>query len=163
MVVNVGIKEEQKEKINSLIQQNKEKYPSINDFVQKGVELLINKEVERMETGLEGVEKSIDEIDVFLGKMLEGELEDKITITNEIAEDINEALNDLKIFKAKLGYENKSRVLILAIGIKDILNELDIDLKREFKDPKSKIPQEYITNLKKLKEDFISSVKKIER
>lgn len=164
MVVNVGIRDDQKEKINWIISAKRESYNSVNEFVQKGVDLLFEKEKSKIETGEDEVEKIFNQIDKFLGRILEDELEDRITITNRIAESIEEVLKTVGTFSTRFGYENKTSSLINAIKLKDLLNKVKENIilsNKEF--PQRPIPQGYIKEIESLKKGFINAIKRIRK
>ncbi len=152
MIINVGIKENQKKQINQIIKESE--FSSANEFVQKAVEEYILKQKKG-----ETIEDATKNIEDFLDKILEEELEDKIAINPEIAGIIKELLEEIGKFKFSSKFESKSSVLIRSIHIKDFLNDLIKEIEKQNKKFEEDMPLEYSNSLKDLKGEFISKVK----
>ncbi len=156
--VNVGIKSDQKEEIDKIINKSEDKYKSINEFVQNAIDQFVLKHRSKEDL------KEVEDVDGILYKLkeivesiLRDELEDKITITTEIAEKIQELLKKIKKFQISFRWDDETQQLISAIRLKDSLNLL----KEEIKEAKGKSLNKYVDKLDKLREDFVDSIKSL--
>jgi len=158
MTTNVGIKEEQKKQISLLLESKKGKYNSINEFVQRGIDLLISTEKAEESKSSNKTEKNTIEIQSFVEKILQKELKDEITISEEIAECIQQILGHIKDFKFQNTYGQKPQILVSAIRLKDSLNNLKEKISNHRKENPKQIPEDYIEAINKLKKKFVEEL-----
>jgi len=82
--VNVGVKEDQKARINLIMGENPSKYNSVNDFVQIAVEKMLSETNLSEKKSDSNVTGTINKISFLLSEILEKQLEDKIKRTRKI-------------------------------------------------------------------------------
>ncbi|MDP3766098.1 MAG: hypothetical protein Q8R04_06315 [Nanoarchaeota archaeon] len=161
MVVNVGIKQSQKEKIMDIIAKIGI-YKSINEFVQAAVSNLISIEYKNIETPkkrneFETIFEQINKVNLNL---VSDELLGYHKLTNEIVHFIEMIKQTLIRFdyEYSLHSSDKIRLLLDARQLKEHLDNFISYLVDRNQAANLKIPERYIEELKILRAEFVNYV-----
>ena len=161
-IVNVGIKQSQKENISDLISKS-DKYKSINEFVQEAVSKLINSHYQEGLSQENNTQKNIMEsIKKVNADLLKNELLGNHKLTLEIVRfilDVQEALIDYQIKYLEHKNEKDSIILLLtARRAKNVLDQYIGSLEDRNKTLNLGIPDYKIYELKNLKNQFVDCI-----
>jgi hypothetical protein len=161
MVINVGIKERQGEKISEILIKDPKKYGSKNDFVQRAVEELISKELNEKNTE-QPIFDALKKIEDFMDNILEEELEDKIIINEAMVGTMTLVSKRINELESNIYFSSDRRkILLSAISLKDRLNSLGNELEEiKIEGEPTKI---YSEKINKLKKGIIENIKLIQR
>lgn len=161
MVVNVGITDEQKMRIEGILESKKNKYRSTNNFVQVAVDGLMLKEKESETTkGDEEITTTLKKLDVLLDNLLEDELEEKIDLNNEILSSINLVSDGSIKLRNNISHgSDKRNILLVAINFRNRIDTLLSNLDETDGDEDNIIKR--IKAIETIKENIIKAVKAI--
>ena len=162
MVVNVGIKHSQKEKIVELIT-NIDRYKSINEFVQEAVQNAILVEAKKLETSTQRNHKFIiifNRIKEINLKLLSDELLGHHKLTTSIIHRIQMVQQTLPRFESVYQYnpDDRMQIFLEARQLKENLDDHINHLVQGNQSGNLKISEYLISELRSLRDEFISLI-----
>ncbi|MBI2660531.1 hypothetical protein HYX07_05190 [Candidatus Woesearchaeota archaeon] len=161
MIVNVGIKQSQKEKIYELISKS-DKYKSINEFVQEAVSNWItieykNKELPKKRSEHKTIFEQINKVNL---KLISEELLGYHKLTSEIVHFIDIIKQSLHRFEYEYYSHSDDKIILLlnARQVKEHLDNFIAYLVDRNQAVNLKIPERYIEELKMLRDQFVHNI-----
>jgi len=151
-IVNVGIKQTQKEKVSELISKNYA-YKSINEFVQNATSKLLDAETKKTATNSSSMESVLGELQEFNITLLKEDFLDLNRLNDHVIAFIKRIKNCIEPYRS---YDEPLTKLLLFRNLKDILNQYFSYLENRNEPENLGISKYKLAELKSLIEKFIN-------